>query len=166
MVEIEGDPWFLLKDVAETIGLKPHSKGGHHHHLLYLGSEEVSHSSELGVTLPGSGMYHAKWISESGLYKLVMRSDKPEARRFQDWVTKEVLPSIRKTGAYVVGQAQEGFTAKLSGVSLARAGAATPRCPLRPLRSLAYGCHSSTHNLAHSFPGLRWLSLAGHLMNA
>ncbi len=39
-------------------------------------------------------------ISESGLYKLVMRSDKPVARPFQDWVTREVLPSIRKTGGY------------------------------------------------------------------
>ncbi|QRI63448.1 hypothetical protein JQ506_22000 [Shinella sp. PSBB067] len=39
-----------------------------------------------------------KLISESGLYKLVMRSDKPEARAFQDWVTKECLPSIRKHG--------------------------------------------------------------------
>ena len=43
-------------------------------------------------------------ISESGLYKLIMRSDKQQAKGFQDWVTKEVLPSIRKTGAYVKGQ--------------------------------------------------------------
>lgn len=43
-------------------------------------------------------------ISESGLYKLVMRFDKPEARTFQDWVTREVLPSIRRTDAYVTGQ--------------------------------------------------------------
>lgn len=42
-------------------------------------------------------------ISESGLYKLIMRSDKPEARRFQDWVTREVL-AIRKDGAYVAGE--------------------------------------------------------------
>ena len=37
----------------------------------------------------------AKLVSESGLYKLIMRSDKPEARKFQDWVTREVLPAIR-----------------------------------------------------------------------
>jgi|GEM_PF-6970342 Prophage antirepressor len=43
-------------------------------------------------------------ISESGLYKLVMRSDKPEAREFQDWVTREVLPAIRKDGMYVAGE--------------------------------------------------------------
>ena len=43
-------------------------------------------------------------ISESGLYKLVMRSDKPEARQFQDWVTGVVLPAIRKDGSYVMGE--------------------------------------------------------------
>ncbi len=43
-------------------------------------------------------------ISESGLYKLIMRSDKPEARAFQNWVTQVVLPSIRKDGGYVAGE--------------------------------------------------------------
>lgn len=43
-------------------------------------------------------------ISESGFYKLIMRSDKPDARKFQDWVTREVLPSIRKDGGYILGQ--------------------------------------------------------------
>lgn len=43
-------------------------------------------------------------ITESGLYKLIMRSDKPEARKFQDWVTQEVLPAIRKDGAYISGE--------------------------------------------------------------
>lgn len=39
-------------------------------------------------------------VSESGFYKLVLRSDKPEARAFQEWVTREVLPAIRRTGGY------------------------------------------------------------------
>jgi prophage antirepressor-like protein len=43
-------------------------------------------------------------ISESGLYKLVLRSNKPEARQFQDWVTRDVLPAIRKDGAYIMGE--------------------------------------------------------------
>ena len=46
----------------------------------------------------------ATLISESGLYKLIMRSNKPAAKEFQDWVTKEVLPSINATGSYVTGQ--------------------------------------------------------------
>lgn len=44
-------------------------------------------------------------VSESGLYKLIMRSDKATARPFQDWVTKEVLPSIRRTGGYLLNEA-------------------------------------------------------------
>lgn len=43
-------------------------------------------------------------ISESGLYQLIMRSDKPEARKFQDWVTRDVLPAIRKTGGYLLNE--------------------------------------------------------------
>lgn len=45
-------------------------------------------------------------VSESGLYRLIMRSDKPEARQFQDWVIREVLPAIRKDGMYVAGEEQ------------------------------------------------------------
>ena len=43
-------------------------------------------------------------INESGLYSLIMRSDKPQAKAFQDWVTRAVLPAIRKNGAYVMGE--------------------------------------------------------------
>ncbi|ROM37140.1 hypothetical protein BK646_19235 [Pseudomonas protegens] len=46
----------------------------------------------------------AKILAESGVYKLVMRSNKPEAKAFQDWVTRVVLPAIRKDGAYVMGE--------------------------------------------------------------
>lgn len=65
------------------------------------------HESEHCVTpnpIGGKGGSQAKLITESGLYKLIMRSDKPEAKRFQDWVTREVLPAIRKDGLYVVGE--------------------------------------------------------------
>lgn len=43
-------------------------------------------------------------ISESGLNKLIMRSDKPEAKPFQEWVTRDVLPAIRKDGGYIMGE--------------------------------------------------------------
>ena len=69
------------------------------HALRPLGVDEViTHrmSNKLGRPM--------KLISESGLYKLVMRSDKPEAKQFQDWVTRDVLPAIRKTGSYVAGE--------------------------------------------------------------
>ena len=66
----------------------------------FLGNDETRVVRELsGTPLKGHGL---KLISESGLYKYIMRSDKPEARAFQDWITREVLPAIRKTGGYVL----------------------------------------------------------------
>ncbi|KTE76956.1 hypothetical protein ATE59_08650 [Sphingopyxis sp. A083] len=50
----------------------------------------------------------ASAVTESGLYKLIMRSDKPEAVEFQNWVTREVLPAIRRTGGYVMKDANVG----------------------------------------------------------
>ena len=53
--------------------------------------------------LGGAGFVNA--VNESGMYKLIMRSEKKTAKPFQDWVTKEVLPSIRKTGGYLLNEA-------------------------------------------------------------
>ena len=103
MVEINGEPWFVAKDVCSALGLALHN-GSVSHHLRALDAAEISSMSNVEVTIPGIGMAHAKLVSESGLYKLVMRSDKPLAKPFQDWVTQEVLPSIRKTGMYVAGE--------------------------------------------------------------
>ncbi|WP_370637785.1 Bro-N domain-containing protein [Pseudochrobactrum sp. XF203] len=58
----------------------------------------------LAHVFAGTKVSHYALISESGLYKLIMRSDKPEARGFQNWVTREVLPTIRKTGSYSVNK--------------------------------------------------------------
>lgn len=58
-----------------------------------------THSLFVGVRVPTFSL-----ISESGLYRLILRSDKPEARQFQDWVTRVVLPAIRKDGAYVADE--------------------------------------------------------------
>lgn len=69
-------------------------------HIKKLGQDEQRRQDRSTLNLAkGAPMV---LISESGLYKLIMRSDKESARPFQDWVTKEVLPSIRKTGAYAL----------------------------------------------------------------
>ena len=67
---------------------------------------EVAPKSDLGSTGRGGLRTNTPFriVSESGLYKLTMRSDKAQARQFQDWVTRVVLPSIRKHGGYVAGQ--------------------------------------------------------------
>lgn len=93
------------------MGFRPHPNGGYTNQLRRVGPSEKRvvdrrdiHSSDDGVLFVGNAARIAL-VSESGLYKLIMRSDKPEARAFQDWVSREVLPSIRKTGSFVTGQA-------------------------------------------------------------
>lgn len=63
------------------------------------------------------GIHHrAVVISESGVFKLIMRSDKPEARSFQNWVTRVVLPAIRKDGGYIAGE-EKVAVGEMSGSS-------------------------------------------------
>lgn len=95
MVEIDGEPWFVAKDALLAMGYPHHS---HAKIREKLGGDE---KAKKRVPTP-SGAQQTVLVSESGLYKLTMRSDKAEAKQFQDWVTREVLPSIRKTGTYTV----------------------------------------------------------------
>lgn len=76
-----------------------------HPHMKKVANDErrVLKASDLPKSVLGSAP-SITVVSESGLYKLIMRSDKPEARRFQDWVTRDVLPAIRKDGAYIMGE--------------------------------------------------------------
>ncbi len=112
VVKINGNPWFLSRDVLAALGFPLVSSGGHPisvtSYLQYLSSDEkIEVRKDQGgyeEIFLRAGQYRAYLISESGLYKLVMRSTKPEARRFQDWVTCDVLPAIRKDGAYIMGE--------------------------------------------------------------
>lgn len=91
----------VARDIASSLGftldnLKYHLRAN-------IGADERG-----VVKLPTiKGLQGITIISESGLYKLVLRSDKPEAKPFQDWVTQVVLPAIRKDGAYVSGEENE-----------------------------------------------------------
>lgn len=88
----DGAPWFVATDVCAALGYVNPSKAVADH----LDDDERSHE-QLDRSRMGS---KAIVINESGLYALVLRSRKPEARKFAKWVTSEVLPSIRKTGGY------------------------------------------------------------------
>lgn len=83
-------PWFIAADICKSLGYKNTSKAVADH----LDADEQSNESL------DSGGKPALVINESGMYTLVLRSHKPEARKFSKWVTSEVLPSIRKTGGY------------------------------------------------------------------
>lgn len=89
----EGDPWFVTSDVARVLGYRDASNAGR----VLDDDEKGTHV----VSTPG-GDQKLTVINESGLYALVLRSRKPEARKFAKWVTSEVLPSIRKTGQYTL----------------------------------------------------------------
>ena len=127
----EFEPWFIAKEVATLLGYTETAKAVRTHvdeldqrilsrsecEVLFGNAptsesdESIENSDDLKVsnsdTLDNStsisnrGM---KFINESGLYTLIARSNKPEARKFQRWVTSEVLPSIRKTGSYGLQQ--------------------------------------------------------------
>ncbi len=86
-----GEPAFVAKDVCEILDL-----GNPRSSLALLDEDEKGVHS---VDTPG-GAQNMTTVTEPGFYKLVMRSRKPEAKAFQRWVTHEVLPALRKTGAY------------------------------------------------------------------
>lgn len=84
----DGEPWFCLVDVCRVLGLSnPRSV-----------AERLDEDERRKFDLPRQG--ETWFINESGLYTVILRSDKPEAKPFRRWVTSKVLPSIRKTGGY------------------------------------------------------------------
>lgn len=95
VVTIDGNPWFVAADVCKAIGLSNTTLA-----VRPLADDEKT----LNPIKTARGTKDLNCVSESGLYKLVLRSDKPEARAFQDWITHDVLPAIRKDGAYVMGE--------------------------------------------------------------
>lgn len=90
---IKGNPYFIAKDICDILELKNVTQS-----LNGLDEDE-----KLIYTLHISGQNRELWlVNESGLYTLVIRSNKPEAKKFRKWITSEVIPSIRKTGSYGV----------------------------------------------------------------
>lgn len=92
-VEMNGEPWFVLKDVCEVLGIADHKVTARR-----LETDEVCQTP---LTDSMGRQQETTVINESGLYNVILRSDKPEAKPFRKWVTSEVLPSIRKHGAYM-----------------------------------------------------------------
>ena len=89
---IDGDPWFVAADVCKALEIEKTNRA-----LSRLDDDEKGAHS---VSTPG-GRQRMAIISESGLYSLILGSRKPEVRAFKRWITHEVIPSIRKHGAYM-----------------------------------------------------------------
>lgn len=95
-MNVSGEPWFVLKDVCDVLGLSTPARVAER-----LDSDEVSQAHLIDSMGRSQEM---TIISESSLYNVILRSDKPEAKPFRKWVTSVVLPSIRKNGGYIAGQ--------------------------------------------------------------
>jgi len=100
VVMIDGQPWFVAVDVALILGYRNSPDATR---LL----DEDEKGTQI-VRTPG-GAQEVGIISESGLYNLVMRSRRDEAKPFRKWVTSEVLPTIRQTGSYTMAPAAPAF---------------------------------------------------------
>ena len=90
-VDVDGEAWFVLKDVCEVLHLGTTAKVAER-----LDNDEKGMNQ---IHTPG-GAQNVTVVNESGLYHVILRSDKPEAAPFRRWVTNDVLPAIRKTGSY------------------------------------------------------------------
>jgi len=87
----DGEPWFVLRDICAALGIeKPENVAGRI-------PDDEKGTRQVGT--PG-GAQNMVTVSEAGLYRVILRSDKPNTEPFRRWVTHEVLPAIRKTGSY------------------------------------------------------------------
>lgn len=91
VVDVNGEPWFVASDIAKALGYERPNDAVNTH------CKKVNKFS-YGDMPQGAQPYNI--IPESDVYRLVMRSNLPDAERFQDWVVEEVLPSIRRAGGY------------------------------------------------------------------
>ena len=103
-MEINGEPWFVGKDVAEALGYSNSSKAV----LVHVDNEDkqfamidIAHSHFGNMPI---GQSKTAIINESGVYALIFGSKLPNAKKFKHWVTSEILPTIRKTGTYSITQ--------------------------------------------------------------
>lgn len=104
-IEIDGEPWFVGKDVAAALGysntkdaLSSHVDPEDKSTLTRQNSGFSERSENATFNIPNRGL---TIINESGIYSLIFSSKLPSAKRFKRWVTSEVLPAIRKTGMYI-----------------------------------------------------------------
>ena len=101
---IDGDPWFVLADLARVLGIADVQR------LNSRLDDGVRQTHPIEDRMGRSQM--TTIVSEAGMYEVLFRSDKPEAAVFRRWVTSEVLPSIRRTGSYAVPETPEQLMAR------------------------------------------------------
>lgn len=104
-LEIKSEPWFIGKDVAEILGYKLPTKAIQDHVDAEDKRSEIVKASQFFQNgKGGKGYVNVDLINESGVYALIFGSKMPNANKFKHWVTSEVLPAIRKHGAYMTDE--------------------------------------------------------------
>ena len=91
-VVLNSEPMFCLADVCKALDIKNATDV----------AKRLDDDERTRLNLGRQG--ETNFVTESGLYAVILRSDKPNAKKFRKWVTSEVLPSIRKNGGYIAGQ--------------------------------------------------------------
>lgn len=186
VVDIDGSPWFVAADVCRALGLVGWAST--YTLRLDLTEKQVIRKGDVSSlkleTLFGDKQPSLSLITESGLYKLVMKSRKEDAKEFQDWVTRDVLPAIRKDGMYVQGEEKidltdddaldrmtelvlEGIRRKLTRVEKERDEALADRQAVQPKVDLADKVVEVGRTLARSirtYPGVNSMKIKSDLM--
>jgi len=96
VVDRDGNPWFVLADICRKLGIGNPSDAA----ARLDADEKMTLEISEGQSGVRGGARMMTIVNESGLYSVILRSNKPEARTFKKWITSEVLPTIRKTGGY------------------------------------------------------------------
>ena len=130
VVEIDGEPWFVLADLCRVLDVKQFRKERLDDDMI------LNHPivDSLGRT------QQAVIVNEPGMYEVVIRSDKPEAALFRRWITNEVLPSIRKTGSYSTTPAltDDQIVAQALAITTARVESLTARLAVAEPKAAAF----------------------------
>ena len=103
-----GEPWFVGKDVAVALGYSSASKAV----MVHVDEEDKQKVMLKADSQNGNVVTATTLVNESGLYSLVLSSKLPQAKQFKRWVTSEVLPSIRRHGAYATAPTLERIIAQ------------------------------------------------------
>ena len=94
MIESNGETWWVLKDICKLLSIENHKNITKRLEEDEVGTFELPHPQSKEKKL------EMLCVNESGLYSVILRSDKPEAKAFRRWITHEVLPEIHRTGEY------------------------------------------------------------------
>ena len=95
MIESNGETWWVLKDICKLLSIENHKNITKRLEEDEVGTFELPHPQSKEKKL------EMLCVNESGLYSVILRSDKPEAKAFRRWITHEILPEIHRTGEYL-----------------------------------------------------------------